>query len=176
MIESGKGDGRNHRGAQVAQEQEDDENGQDGTFDERRHRRMVDADGMDDGGVDQFQLYCGVSGFKLLDLFIDSIFDNDVAGALGAGDGKADNGALVEFGVATGLGDGVGDCAKRIEANGAVGGQGNDGAGKGLDSGLSGQGANRLFASAYFAAPASQINVGGAKLAIDITRGNAKGQ
>ena len=55
-----QGDGGDERGAPVAQEDENDDDGQDGALDHRLHGRVVGAERVDDHRVDQLQLDVGV--------------------------------------------------------------------------------------------------------------------
>jgi len=117
-------------GANVAQEQKHDNDGEDGTFEQRRDRGFVVALGEIHRGVDQFQIDVGVGDLERIDALLHRGGDHHVAGALGALDAERDHRLAVEAGEGAAIGDGVGDGAEIVEPDFAAREQRDHGAGE----------------------------------------------
>ncbi len=163
-----QGDGRDDGGAQVAQEDEDDDDGENGAFDQGRHGRAVGAQRVGHHRVDLLELDVGVHLLELFDLLGDVGCHHGVAGALGAGDGERHHRGVVERREGARLGIGIGDGAQLIEAHLATSGQRDHGGGEVFERLLAGQRADRLLAPADVAAAAGEVHVGGSELAVHV--------
>ncbi len=101
-------DGGDDGRAPVAQEDEHDDDGQHGAFDQRLHRRLIDAERILDRVVDVGELYVGIELRDLRHLGGDGLGDSGVARALRARNGEGDDRLAVELGERARLGDAVG--------------------------------------------------------------------
>ena len=170
-------DGRDHRRAPVAQEDEHDDDGEQRALDQRLHRRVV-------GAADVWSTWCRCWQIRRRDgacaSSVDGLGDvggdDGVARALGARDGEGDDRIAVERGEGARLGDGVGDGAELVEAHLAAARQRDHGRGEIGDRLLAGERADRLLAPADLAAAAGQIDVGRPQLAVDVAGRDAEGQ
>src|SRR5581483_6853220 len=171
-----KGDGGDHGGAPVAQEDEHHGNGEDGTLDQRGHGRVVGAERVVDHRVDQLELDVGVRLAQLLDLPGDVGSHHHVAGALPARDGEGDDRRAVERGEGALLGRGVLHRTELVEPHFAPLRQGDGRGGEILDRLLAGERADGLLAPGDLAAAAGQVDVGGPQLPVDVAGGDAEGE
>ena len=169
-----QGDGGNDRRAQVAQEQEHDEDGEHGAFDQRLHRRFVGAEGVVDRIVDAGDGGAGVLGLDLLDLGAAASATVMSLAPLPRVMEKATTDLPSSSGEGARFFPGIGDGAEFIEPDLAAAWQGDGGRGEIGDGLLAGQRADCLLAVGDLAAAAGQVDVGGAQLGVDVAGGDAE--
>ncbi len=163
----------NDGGAQVAQEQEHDDDGEDGAFEQRRDRRVVVAVGVFDRGVDHLQVDVGIGGLERVDALLHGLGHLHVAGALGALDAERDDRLAVEAGEGAAVRDGVGDGTEIVEPDLAAAEQRDHGAGEIAQRLGAGERADRLVVLADLGAAAGDVDIGAAQALADIDRGQA---
>ena len=117
MIDSGSATRGDDGGANVAQEDEHDDDGEQRALDQRLHRRMIVADLVVDLGVDLGEGHLGVRGLDLREALRDQPIDGDVACALGAGDAEGDDRLVEQAGEGARLGRAVDDRSQFVEAH-----------------------------------------------------------
>jgi hypothetical protein len=171
-----QGDGRYDRCPQVAKEDEDHDDGEDGALHQRLHRRLVDPERIGDGRVDELQLDVRMGAAQLLHLGLDLAGDRYIARPLAAADGNADDRLAVELGVEPWFRHRVADGAERIEAHAASARQRNDGLSEVGQGRLTGKGADRLLAASDLTPAPRQIDVDGPELAVDVAGRDAEGE
>ena len=162
-------------GADVAQEQQHDDDGEDRAFEQGRDRRFVIALGEFDRGVDQLQVDVGIGGLQRVDALLHGGGDHHVAGALGALDAERHHRLAVEAGKGAAIGDGVGDGAEIVEPHLAAAEQRDHGAGEFVQRLGAGQRADRLVVLADFGAAAGEVDIGAAQDLADIDGGQPRG-
>ena len=175
-IDSGSEIGGDDGGAQVAQEQQHDDDREHGALEQRRDRGVVVALGEVDRGVDQLQVDIGIGRLERVDALLHGGGDHHVASALGALDAECDHRLAVEASEGAAVGDGVGDGAEVVEPHLAAGKQRNHGAGELAQRLGAGQRADRLVVLADFGAAAGDVDIGAAQDLADIDGGEARGR
>ena len=162
-------------GADVAQEQQHDDDGEDGAFEQGRNRGFVIALGEVHRGVDQLEVDVGIGGLQRVDALLHGGGDHHVAGALGALDAERHHRLAVEAGEGAAIGDGVGDGAEIVETNLAAAEQRDHGAGEFVQGLGAGQRADRLIVLADLGPAAGEIDIGAAQDLADVDGGQARG-
>jgi hypothetical protein len=165
----------NDGGAQVAQEQQHDDDGEDGALEQGRNRRVVIAVGVLDRGVDHLEVDVGIGGLERVDALLNGLGHLHVAGALGTLDAERDDRLAVEAGEGAAIGDGVGDGAEIVEPDLAAAEQRNHGAGKVTQRLGARERADRLVVLADLGAAAGNVDIGAAQALADIDGGQAHG-
>ena len=102
-------------GADVAQEQQHDDDGENGALEQSRDRGLVIALGKLDRGVDQLEVDIGIGNLERVDPLLHGRRDHHVAGALGTFDAERHHRLAIEAGKCPAVGDGVGDGAEIVE-------------------------------------------------------------
>ncbi len=162
-------------GADIAQEQEHDDDGENGALEQGRDRGLVVALGEFNRGVDQLEIDVGVGDFQRVDALLHGGSDHHVAGALRALDAERHHRLAVEAGEGPAVGDGVGDGAEIVEAHFAAGRQADHGAGEVVERLGAGKRADRLIVLADFGAAAGKIDIGAAQAVADVDGGKPRG-
>ena len=160
-------------GADVAQEQQYDDDREDGAFEQGRNRGFIIALGEVHRGVDQLEVDVGIGGLQHLDALLHGGGDDHVAGALGALDAERHHRFAVEAREGAAVGDGVGDGAEVVEANLAAAEQRNHGAGEFVQGLGAGERADRLIVLADLGAAAGKVDIGAAQTLADVDGGQA---
>ncbi|MGY4381493.1 hypothetical protein ACVWZ3_009132 [Bradyrhizobium sp. i1.3.6] len=158
-------------GAQVPQEQEHDDDGKDGAFEQGRDRRVVIAVGIFDRGVDHLQVDVGIGGLQRVDALLHGLGHFHIAGALGSLDAERDHRLAVEAGEGAAVGDGVGDGAEIVEPDLTAAEQRDHGAGEIAQCLRARKRADRLVVLADLGAAAGDVDIGAAQALADIDRG-----
>ena len=130
-------------GPDVAQEQQHDDDGENGAFEQGRDRRLVIALGEFHRGVDQLEVDVGMGDLQRVDALLHGGGDHHVAGALRALDAERHHRLAVEAGEGAAVGDGVGDGAEIVEADFAAGRQADHGSGEVVEGLGAGERADR---------------------------------
>ena len=167
-------DRRDDRGPDIAQEQQYDDHGENGAFEQRRDRGLIVALGEFDGGIDQLEIDLGVCDLQRVDAFLHGGRDHDVAGALRPFDAERHHRFAVEAGKGPAVGDGVGDGSEIVETYFAAGRQADHGTGKFVERLGAGERPDRLVVLSDFGAAAGKIDIGAAQPAADIDGGKAR--
>ena len=162
-------------GADVAQEQQHDDDGENRAFEQRRDRGLVIALGEFHRGVDQLEIDIGIGDLQRIDALLHRGGDHHVAGALRALDAERHHRLAVEAGEGAAVGDGVGDGAEIVETDFAAAEQRNHGAGEFVERLGAGQRADRLVVLADLGAAAGKVDIGAAQALADIDGGQAGG-
>ncbi len=163
-------------GPDIAQEQQHDDDGEDGAFEQGRDRRLVIALGEFHRGVDQLEIDVGIRHLQRIDALLHGGGDHHVAGALGALDAERHHRFAVEARKGAAVGDGVGDGAEIVEPDFAAAEQRDHGAGEIVQGLGAGQGADRLVVLADLGAAAGEVDIGAAQALADIDGGEARGR
>ena len=162
-------------GADVAQEQQHDDDGEDRALEQGRDRGFVIALGEFDRGVDQLQIDVGIGDLQRIDALLHGGGDHHVAGALGALDAERHHRFAVEAGEGAAVGNGVGDGAEIVEPHFAAAEQRDHGAGEFVQRLGAGERADRLVVLADFGAAAGEVDIGAAQDLADIDGGQPRG-
>src|SRR4029079_3865461 len=155
-------------GADIAQEQQHDDDGENCAFEQGRDRRLIVALGEIDRGVDHFEVDVGIGSLLPIDALLHGGGDHHVAGALRALDAERNDGFTVEAGKGTAIGDGVGDGAEVVEPDLAAAEQRDHGAGEFVQRLGAGKRADRLVVFADLGAAAGEVDVGAAQYLADV--------
>src|SRR5580698_5594696 len=161
--------------ADVAQEQQHDDDGKDGTLEQGLDRGVIIALGEFHRGVDQLEIDVRISLLERIDPLLHQARDHHVAGALGALDAERHHRLAVEAGEGPAVGDGVGDGTEIVEPDFAAGKQRDHGAGQFVQCLGAGQRPDRLVVLADLGAAAGEVDIGAAQALADIDRGEARG-
>ena len=162
-------------GANVAQEQQHDDDGENRAFEQGRDRGFVVAMGEFDRGVDQLEVDIGIGHLERVDPLLHEAGHHHVARTLRALDAQRHHRLAVEAGKGAAVGNGVGDGAEIVEPHFAAGKQRDHGPGKLIEGLGAGQGADRLIVLADLGAAAGEIDIGAAQALADIDGGEAGG-
>ncbi|MHC2689003.1 NTP pyrophosphatase (non-canonical NTP hydrolase) [Bradyrhizobium liaoningense] len=161
--------------AQVAQEQQHDDDGEDGAFEQGRDRRVVVAVGVFDRGVDHLQIDVGIGRLERVDALLHGFGDLHVAGALGTLDAERNHRLAIEAGEGAAVGDGVGDGAEIVEPDLAAAEQRDHGAGEIAQRLGARERSDRLVVLADLGAAAGDVDIGAAQALADIDGSQAHG-
>ena len=162
-------------GANIAQEQQHDDDGEDGALEQGRDRGLVIAVGEFDRGVDQLEVDVGIGHLERVDPLLHEARHHHVARTLGALDAERHHRLAVEAGKGAAVGDGVGDGTEIVEPNFAAGEQRDHGPGELVERLGAGQRADRLIVLADLGAAAGEVDIGAAQALADIDGGEAGG-
>ena len=167
-----QGDGGDGRGAPVAQEDEHHDDGQDGALDHRLHRRVIGTERVDDHRVD-LQLDVGVGLLQLVNLLGDVGGNHHVARSLGPRDGER-HGNL-PLSAAKVRGSAVASVTEPSWSSAPCGRAAARSWWPPSPPPIACRPvSDRLLAPANLAAPAGQVDVGGAQLPVDVAGGDAE--